>query len=238
MHPVLEEVLARGYAHLTGVTAETLAFAETLGEVFRPRRDESPIVTMKIEGDDPVLTPYASCRTSELSLHTDYATFPDPPRFTITHCIDPDPEFPQKGVSIVLLLGPVIEHLRMHEPSLLTLLRRGVFPFRRNAEHDLYHATVPTYPILDGEGRVRFDRTLIVPHLERSGGPDRLLLADAVLRFEQACAERAPRVEIALDRHEVIIIDNRRVLHSRGECTVRHEDGRLVSREVNLAFLV
>lgn len=238
MHPVLEEVLTDGYVHLRGVAGETLAFAESLAEVFRPLKDESLIVTMKIEGNNPVTTPYASCRTPELSLHTDYATFPVPPRFTITHCIDPDPEFPRKGVSIVLFIAPVIEYLRAHAPSLLLLLRTGEFPFRRNAEHGLYHATTPTYPILDGDDRVRFDRTLIVPHLERSDWPDRTLLIDAVLHFERLCAERAERVEIALDRNEVLIFDNRRVLHSRSECTMRHEGDRLMSREVNLAFLV
>jgi alpha-ketoglutarate-dependent taurine dioxygenase len=64
------------------------------------------------------------------------------------------------------------------------------------------------------------------------------MLIDAVLRFEQECSERAERIEVALDRREVLIIDNRRVLHSRGECTVRQEGDRLASREVNLAFLV
>ena len=50
------------------------------------------------------------------------------------------------------------------------------------------------------ENGVRFDRTLIVPHLEGSDSPERSLLIDAVLWFEQVCAERAERVEIALDR--------------------------------------
>lgn len=238
MHPVLEQVLDFGYVRLRSIGGDTLAFAESLGEVFRPLQDECPIVTMKIEGNDPVATPYASCRTPELSVHTDYATFPTPPRFTITHCIDPDPEFPRKGVSIVLFIAPVIEYLRAHDPSLLRVLRTGEFPFRRNAEHALYHTTTPTYPILDGEDRVRFDRALIVPHLERSERSDRDALIDAVLCFERLCAERAARVDIALDRQEALIIDNRSALHTRSECTVRHEGGRLVSREVNLAFLV
>jgi len=238
MHPILEEVLAKGSIRLPNVVVDTLGFAESIGEVFRPLRDESPIVTMRIEGNDPIQTPYASCRTPAMSLHTDYATFSVPPRFTITHCIEPDPDFPQKGMSIVLLIAPVIEYLRTREPSLFDLLRKEVFPFRRNAEHDLYHAAVPTYPILDGEDCVRFDRTLILPHLERLAGPDHAFLADAVMRFEQTCSERAQRLEVALDRREVLIIDNRRVLHSRGECTVRQDGDRLLAREVNLAFLV
>lgn len=238
MHPVLEEVLSKGYVHLPGVTTDTLAYAESLGEVFRPLADESPIVTMKIEGDDPAQTPYASCRISALSLHTDYATFPEPPRFTITHCIEPDPDFPRKGVSVILLLRSVIDHLRTSDPLLLDLLRREVFPFRRNAEHALYHTTVPTYAILDQADHVRFDRTLIVPHLKHTDCPEQSHLIDAILRFEQFCADCAERVEIALDRREVLIIDNRRVLHSRSECTVRQEGSKLRSREVNLAFLV
>jgi hypothetical protein len=238
MHPILNEVVAKGYVHLSGVATDTLTYAETLGEVFRAVKDEDPIVTMKIEGDDPMRTPYASCRTPALSLHTDYATFVEPPRFTVTHCIEPDPDFPLKGVSIVLLLRPAIDHLKVKEPALLELLRREAFPFRRNAEHNHYHKEVATYAILDGKDRVRFDRTLIVPYLERSEYADRAMLMDAVLRFEEVCSEHAERVEVALDRREVLIVDNRRVLHSRSECTARQGDGQLLSREVNLAFLM
>lgn len=238
MHPILEKTLAKGFVQLSCIDVDTLAFAKSLGEVFQPLRDENPIVTMRIEGNDPDKTPYASCRTPALSLHTDYATIAVPPRFTITHCIEPDPDFPRKGVSIVLLLAPVIEYLRIKDPSLLELLRKDVFPFRRNAEHDLYHAEVSTYPILEGDDRIRFDRTLIIPYLERSSRPDRMSLINSVMQFEQICYERAEWIEVALDRREVLIIDNCRVLHSRSQCTVRHDGERLLAREVNLAFLV
>jgi len=237
MHPVIEEVLARGFVHLPDVTIDTLVFAESIGTVFRPLADENPIVTMKIEGNDIDKTPYASCRTPALSLHTDYATFPSPPRFTITHCIEPDPEFPGRGVSIVLLLRAAIQHFEKNERALLGLLKSEVFPFCRNAEHELYHSTVPAFAILDVEGRVRFDRTLILPHLDPAGDARKADLIDAVLRFETLCNEHAERFDIALDRHEVLIVDNRRVLHSRNECTVRNEGTRQLSREVNIAFL-
>ena len=238
MHPILGNVLGDGYALLSGVTEQTLTFAESLGEVFRPLQDECPIVNMKIEGNDPLQTPYASCRTPALSLHTDYATFPEPPRFTITHCIEPDPNYPQSGISVVLLLEPAIARIQKHDPSLLALLQQEVFPFRRNAEHGLYHSETPTFAILDLPGRVRFDSTLITPHLERSECANRLQLIEAVHEFEKICEEHAKRIEVPLDRHGVLIIDNRRVLHSRSACTVRWEGSRLVSREVNLAFLV
>lgn len=238
MHPLLQQALEHGYTYQRGIKGDTLEFAQSLGTVFHPLLDESPIVTMKIEGNDRTKTPYASCRTPELSLHTDYATFPSPPRFTITHCIEPDPEFPQKGVSIILIISPVIQYLRANNLKLLQLLQTPCFPFRRNAEHTMYHTRIPTFPILDENNNVRFDRTLIIPHLEELELQDSALMIEAVRSFEEACQAYAQRIEIPLDRNDVLIIDNWRVLHSRTECTVKLERGRLVSREVNLAFLL
>lgn len=237
LHPLLQRTLVERWVHVRGVRGDTLAYGESLGAVFRARLGEDPIVTMKIEGDDPELTPYASCRCAELSLHTDYATFPEPPRFTITHCKEPDPEFPNKGRSIVVLLEPVLRHLSEREPQLDKLLRTVPVPFRRNAEHDVYHPDVPWHTILDAEDHVRFDRTLIVPPLEASDHPERATLIDAALRFEELCTRLGERVELALDADEVLIIANRKVVHSRSECSIRWENGRLESREVNLAFL-
>lgn len=237
MHPLLRRTLEERWVHLRGIEGGTFAFGESLGTVFQARPDEDPIVTMKIEGSDPEATPYASCRCAELSVHTDYATFATPPRFTITHCKETDPEFPEKGKSIVVLLEPVLQHLRTREPALDTLLRTVPVPFRRNAEHDVYHRDVPWHTVLDDEDHVRFDRTLIVPALEASTHPQRVELIDAILAFDDLCARIGQRIELALGVDDVLLIANRKVVHSRGECSVRREAGRLISREVNLAFL-
>jgi alpha-ketoglutarate-dependent taurine dioxygenase len=237
MHPLLVETEVEGLVHVRDVRSTSLEYARSLGEVFHARSEDDPIVTMKIEGDDPAAIPYASCRSAALSLHTDYATFSTPPRFTITHCIEPDPEFPKKGLSIVIRTAPVVEHLRNKEPELYALLKSACFPFRRNAEHDRYHADVPLHPILDDGDQVRFDRTLILPSLENSSDDGRSTLIDAVFAFEDLCLRHGERFELALDTGDILIIDNRRVIHSRGECTVHHENGRIRSREVNLVFL-
>lgn len=143
MDPILGKVLNDGYALLSGITEQTLTFAESLVEVFLPLRDECTIVNSKIEGNDPLQTPYASCRTPALSLHTDNATLPEPPRFTITHWIEPYRNYPLNGISIVLLLEPAIARIQKHDPSFLALLQKDVFPFRRNAEHVLYCSELP-----------------------------------------------------------------------------------------------
>lgn len=237
MHPLLRETLDRGCLQVRQVFDPTLDYARSLGKVFEARPGEDPIVNMKIEGDDPEVTPYASCRTEELSLHTDFATFPLPPRFTITHCIEPDPRFPDFGCSIVILLDKVLKHIRIQEPALDRLLRTKPMPFRRNVEHDSYHSKVPAFTVIDEFDHVRFDSTLIVPALEAEDSPDRAELIDAALRFEELCQLYGERVEVPLDRNEVLICDNHSVVHSRSSCTVQMLDGKLVSREVNLAFL-
>lgn len=237
-HALLEVVLADGYVRVPDVRAPTLEFARSIGEVFHARLDEDPVVSMKIEGNDALVTPYASCRTAELSLHTDYATFPDPPRFTITHCVDPDPEFPDMGKSVIVRIDKVLAHLREQEREVDHLLRNCCFPFRRNVEHDSYHDDgVPEFPILEGD-LVRFDSTLVLPALEQSRSPNRERMIYAVRRFEEICHGLGRRTEFALNRREALITDNRRVVHSRGPCTVRNDGSVLVSREVNLVFLV
>jgi len=237
MHPLLRETLAAGYTVVADVRLATLEFARSLGEVFTARPDDEPIVTVKIDGDDAATTSYASSRCAELSLHTDYATFTEPPRFTITRCIEPDPDYPNKGRSIVVKIDRVVEHLRSNEPGLDRILRTSPVPFRRNAEHERFHGEVPRFPVLDEQSRVRFDATLITPVLGGEDRPDRAELLDAVSRFERLCHRHGERVEVALDRCDVLIIDNRRVVHSRSECTYRRDGERLVSREVDLAFL-
>ena len=237
MHPLLLKTLAQRYVHVRCVPGPTLDYARSLGEVFESRFGEDPIVTMKIEGENSEVTRYASCRTAELSLHTDYATFAVPPRFTVSHCIEPDPRFPEFGRSIVILLDKVLEHLRTNEPALDRLLRTRPMPFRRNAEHDSYHAEVPAFTVLDECDRVRFDSTLIVPALEAGDLPDRAELIDAALRFEELCHTYGERVEVPLARNGVLICDNHKVVHSRSSCTVELRDGEQVSREVNLVFL-
>ena len=238
LHPLLLDTAEAAYVHVREVGTTTSAFASSLGKVFHARPDDDPVITMRIEGNDPEVTPYASCRSDELSLHTDYATFAQPPRFTITRCIEPDPGHPDKGSSIVIKLDRVLAHLRTEEPTLYRLLRTKPVPFRRNAEHARFHPDTLGFTILDDEDRVRFDRTLILPSLEMSDWPDRQSLTDAVLCFEHLCHSLGERIEIALDRDEALIIDNRRVVHSRGECTVHQEGERCVSRMVELVFLV
>lgn len=238
MNRILEEVLRNGYVYLKRVGTDTLEFAEKLGTVFQPFQSESPIINLKIEGNDSIATPYASCRTPELSIHTDYATFTDPPRFTISHCIEPDPDFPKKGLSVVLFLDPVYEYLQKNEPLIYKTLFDPIFPFRRNTEHEVYHDHIPRFAIIDQMMQVRFDRTLIEPHLNLSNNPNDLLLKDAVAIFEDACLTYAKRVEITLDRSDVLIISNRKVLHTRSECSTKMIGNQLISREVNLVFLI
>jgi alpha-ketoglutarate-dependent taurine dioxygenase len=236
MHPVLLEVLNKGYVHLKGCQGDTLQLAKSFGEVFQPHPADNPVVTMKIEGDDPSLTPYASCRTPALSLHTDYATFDKPPRFTLTHCIQPDPGFPQKGISLVYPIQHVIEHLKYSKTALLQLLRQSVFPFCRNVEQDRYHSNVKKFPIIDTKNCVRFDSTLILPSLSQGNYPKSEILAEAVQLFEELCSLHADLVQIPLNRSELLIVDNHKVLHSRSDCTLPTGD-KYSSREVGIAFL-
>lgn len=237
LHPLLAAAARDHYIHVRGVGTDTLAFARSLGSVFCGRPGDDPVVTMVIEGDDPEHIPYASCRTAQLSLHTDYATFARPPRFTISHCIEPDPSWPEGGQSITVMMRPLLASLREERPELYGFLRDAPMPFRRNREHDRYHASVEKWTILDAQERVRFDRTLIEPILAEEDGAEAREAAKFVREFDEYCERSPHQVRFALARNEALIIDNHHVLHSRGPCTIRHEAGRTLRREVNLVFL-
>jgi alpha-ketoglutarate-dependent taurine dioxygenase len=237
LHPLLAATTREHFVHVKGIGTDTLAFARSLGSVFCAREGDDPIVNMVIEGDDPNAIPYASCRTAQLSLHTDYATFPLPPRFTISHCIEPDPAWPKGGQSITVMMRPLLAALQAERPELYRFLREVPVPFRRAREHERYHSNVETWLIIDVEGRVRFDRTLIEPILIDNGSPEALEAADKVREFDDYCEQSPHRVSFALAKDEVLIIDNHYVLHSRGPCVIRQEAGRTLRREVNLVFL-
>jgi len=237
LHPILATAARDHYVHIKGVGTDTLAFARSVGSVFCARDGDDPIVTMTIEGDDPEKIPYASCRTAQLSLHTDYATFVRPPRFTISHCIEPDPAWPDGGQSITVMMRPLLAAMRAERPQLYRFLRDVPLAFRRNHEHSRYHANVEKWPILDGEDRVRFDRTLIEPILVEEGGADADEALSRVREFDEYCEHSPHQVRIALAQDEALIIDNHHVLHSRGPCTIQHTEDRTLRREVNLVFL-
>jgi alpha-ketoglutarate-dependent taurine dioxygenase len=237
IHPLLAATIREHFVHVNGVGTDTLSFARSLGTVFCAREGDDPVVNMVIEGDDDAAIPYASCRTAQLSLHTDYATFPQPPRFTISHCIEPDPNWPEGGQSITVMMRPLLDALREERPELYRFLRETPVPFRRAREHERYHSKVETWPIIDAEGKVRFDRTLIEPILMEDGSPDAINAAEKVREFDDYCEQSPHRVSFALAKDEALIIDNHYVLHSRGPCAIRQEAGRTLRREVNLVFL-
>lgn len=237
LHPLLESAVRNHYVHVKDLGRGSLEFAQGLGRVFRARPGDDPVVTMVIEGDDPEKVPYASCRTAQLSLHTDYATFQNPPRFTITHCIEPDPEWPNGGQSITVMMRPLLLDLQAERPELYRFLLTTPLPFRRNREHDRYHDSVERRLVIDEGGRVRFDRTLIEPILLETADEGRDEALKRVHEFDEYCEQSPHQVRLALARDEALIIDNHHVLHSRGPCSIRHEPERILRREVNLIFL-
>jgi hypothetical protein len=250
-HETLQETRQNLFCHVKNVDRDTMSYVKTLDSpLFRPNAsdsDQDTIVHLKIMPFDD----YASCRGDELSIHSDYATFETPNRFTFTHCITPDPKFPNYGKSLIFLPRKALEYIEKHESKLFHFLTTTPVPFCRNVEHDLYHkGTVPHYLIYDKSiDRIRFDKTLILPTLnasfnltvlERSAYnmTDAQELARMVEQFDHLCHIHAEKIEIALNKNEGLFIDNWKVLHSRGECSVVIDQGKVISREVNLAFLL
>lgn len=160
------------------------------------------------------LAPSGECSTSPLRMHTDGATLPMAPDHLLLWCNRGD-------ASAATYLYPLDAALDEAAPELVAALQQPRFRHVPDYEFDVGtgRAVGPAVPLLwwaDGDARVRFD-------------PD--FLANEVTDASQAQAD-AHAAEALFDRHRVavtlrpgdlLVFDNRRVLHARGPYHPRYD---------------
>lgn len=137
-----------------------------------------------------------------LPLHTDCSNQSVPPNLVAFAMERPDPQ--GGGESVMLSASDLVHDLPEH---LVRLLRQPVFPFTSQKR----------YPILQGQGddlRIRYYRQQVNSALDKQCLlPNNLRNALAELEH---CLEQSKRsVRFAMQAGEVVIMDNRRVLHGR-----------------------
>lgn len=129
--------------------------------------------------------------------HTDGAHWPQPPRYLVLYCRDPG-----DGERETLLSAP-LESITCHEE---TVLRRATW--RVDGVRKPF--VVRILDGIRGHEYVRFDQACMTPMSDKDDS--RAIIAK--------CIARKPSVRVSWQAYKFLIIDNWRVLHSRGSSLV------------------
>lgn len=228
-----------GWVHLPSLPGPTdaravLALGHLLGDVFRDLQQQGSIV---VEARPGIGRPLQGCHTRALPLHTDFAMLPRPPALTIIACRKADPAGPtfvRNGLSDVRDIlarsfgDATIEHLLG-----LPLPFAGRQP--SGADLLLEKPIVETNPA-QGGASVRFHPSRIHHGFRVRGRPPTPDEALALRTFPQLAA--SVRTELLLGPGDVLVLDNRRVLHDRTRSTLRLErNGGLDARLTHVLFV-
>lgn len=158
------------------------------------------VTALAVPANDQYGKPLLSAGAEPFALHTDESFLTDPARYVLLHCWQADADGGKSLLCDVRSLWQGADRLLQ---IALTHIRLG-YP-------------CGDYPLLDAAGQLRYNRQeCLVP-------PAVLRWAD---RFDQVLAAHAR--QLALGRGDLLIIDNRRVLH--GRCGFSAHSGRLLKR--------
>ena len=209
-----------GWAHIralptTGDSRAIHALGHGLGRLFRDLRQQSGIVVEARPGIGQALQ---GCQTRRLPLHTDFAMLERPPAVTIIACVREDPAGPgfvTNGLADVREL-----EVRYAGDADLEALRCLALPFAGrmpSGQELLIERPIISSPSRDGVS-LRFHPSRI-HHGFRVRGRAASAEESAILRTFPRFAE-AVRTELHLAVGDVLVVDNRRVLHGRSRCTL------------------
>jgi hypothetical protein len=167
----------------------------------------------------------------ELFFHTGSYFRPRPHEVLALLCVQPGGE--GGGISKLARLDSVLTEMerRSGQSAAIETLQRPAC-FKRPKRFGGGFLELPILsPLADGTGRlmVRFERRRVIAGAAGRPGGDPELLA-AVEAFEQAATASGIAIEHRLAANELLIVDNRRVLHARGEVPGGRSAGRHLKR--------
>lgn len=186
--------------------------------------------------------PYTGCVSGYLVWHTDDAILGNKqPIYSTIYVIEEDPlKLPQNGI---LDIDDLVYYLEMNDEDFLNeLLTRKVPMFSQgvhyydNKKEDIMIEQTLLYQE-DNDIKVRFDLHRIkayyfTKNLEQSKEEKKFIskfldLADKLKK------------SIYLEKHDFLIVNNRKTLHDRGECSLElNQDGSFTTREIFVGFVL
>jgi L-asparagine oxygenase len=202
LEEILRELGERGFHHSSCLEAGDLL--DLCAQLGRPRGDQrDPRIIRTLSPQEPVDAP-ANTLSSRYGLgafpfHTEVAYWRRPARYVVLTCIDPG-----TGCRPTLLCDGGSWQLTSAE--------------RRSLAEGVWKVSC-TRPFLcsilsgdDGHGRIRFDADCMIP-MTREARLAQGIVAERL--------EGSGRVEINWVAHDLLVIDNRRILHARGAAQAR-----------------
>lgn len=228
-HRWLRRVWVDGLAFLTGVPAEPGALVDTMGLVGRPVETNYGLVFDVKSVEQPENLAYSDLG---LGLHTDNPYREPVPGFQGLHVLA---AAPRGGDSIFADGFAVAAELRRHAPRQFEILTRTMVPFRyRSATAELY-AERPLIQLAGdgGVAAVHYNSRSIAPLRPASG--DLVAFYGAYRRFASLLLEERFQLRLRLSVGELVLFDNRRILHGRTAFAVgggtRHLRGCYLGRD-------
>ena len=208
MAPLLQDLKRYGLVIVTGLEGEQGGekFADLIG--FK-RETNFGVMFEVINKAEPNNLAYTSVA---LPLHTDLPNQELPPGYQFLHCIT---NAAQGGESILADGFAIVEEMREQATALFNLLSSQSMPFRF---HDNSVDIRFRHPIIGLNEQQQINSFIFNAHL--AAGPD--FIAANGLEYYRAYRELISRVrhpkyclELKLQAGEMMIFDNRRVLHGR-----------------------
>ena len=146
---------------------------------------------------------YANANCGDLALHTDASFEPNPPLIMLMACEQPSPD---GGKSVFASGDALLNHLATVAPGCLRgLFRPDAFRIKRDARE----ATRAVFSKVDGRVRMAFR---YAEDLKMTIHPD---AAEGFRLIRDWIADPASSQTIGLERGDVLVFDNSRVLHGR-----------------------
>ena len=218
-----------GVAVLHGTPREpltVLALASLVGPARATNFGEHFDVVSKPE---PNSNAYTALR---LLCHTDLPNWERPPDYQLLHCLENDAN---GGDSILVDGFRAAEELRRREPAAYRLLTRSAIDFRFQDNESDIRFRAPTIG-LDETGMVSEVRFNFAVMDAISAPPERVgPLCRALRAFAAVIRDPALECHYRLNPGELLIFDNRRVLHGRAafdpSTGLRHLQGCYVDRD-------
>ena len=156
---------------------------------------------------------------SEFPPHTDSTFLREPHHFVALACVDRDPD--SGGESRVLYIDALRSEVEAeYGPGVLQRLAEPAYPFY--LQDPLYGDGVQVVPIfthVEGNQAMRFRYDCVEPLLTEYPQACPRQNQEALATFENFLGSATPHEQFTLDRGDILIFDNRRVLHARTHIT-------------------
>lgn len=226
-----------GYVQIRGFSRTVdarsiLLLGHAMGSIFADLSHQTSIVS---EASPTLSAALQGNQTEALFLHTDFAMLIEPPEGTIIQCCAPDPLGDPYGENGIAVARHIFS--RFYGTSSLNLVLNTPLPFAGTKPDGTTVLAMRPIMELDPKGcpLVRFHPSRIHHGFRTRGEPASPQELDALAAFQ----EMALKVRIGFPQAagDVLVVNNRSVLHDRGLCSLSLSMHAMQARVSRILFI-